>query len=111
MMVEGSAEVAIQVRVSAEANAVDIEEIFRLFDECYESANHTYLERSLAMLRNVATAREGDRLVGFCLGEMRNLDLPALGVQSVALSGLCCVSPVRRRQGLSERLVSCALAH
>ena len=111
MTVESGAEVTVQVGVSANANAADIEEIFRLFDECYESANPTYLERSLAMLRNVATARQEDRLVGFCLGEMRNLDLPGLGAQSVALSGLCCVSPLRRRQGLSERLVSCALAH
>src|SRR5258705_475577 len=53
---------------------------------------------------SLASARAGDPLAAFALGEMRLMDLPRLPQQSVALAGMCCVDAHFRRRGLFREL-------
>jgi hypothetical protein len=80
------------------------ERIKALFRASYRAPNESYLERSLAHLRYVATAWREDLLAGFAIGETRRMDLPRLPRQFVALAGMCCVAPPYRRRGLFREL-------
>jgi len=101
----------VRVGASAATSPAEIEDVLRLFEACYRRANREYVERSLGTLRNVATARDGDLLVGFCLGETRIMEVPRLGAHTVALPGICCIARVWRRRGLSGRLVGLSMGH
>jgi hypothetical protein len=102
-------------------SAVDLsnprrEAVHQLFDDTYDHADHSYLDRSLETLRFAALATAGrpneprtgtgddERVVGFALGESRTVDLPRLPAQVVALAGLCCVESAFRRAGLFRSL-------
>jgi hypothetical protein len=80
------------------------EQVRALFRASYQAPNDSYLERSLASLRHVATAWQGEKLAGFAVAETRLMDLPRLPKQIVALAGLCCVDSRYRRQGLFREL-------
>ena len=83
-----------------------------LFDLAYEAADHDYLDRSLTKLGWVALARredDADHLVGFSLGDVRTLDLPAVGPTPTLLAGLACVGPDHRRHGLFRYLSNLSL--
>ena len=101
----------VRVRATATMRPAEIEELLGLFEVCYRQANRDYVEKSLGTLRNVATTRDGDRLVGFCLGETRTMEVPRLGLHTVQLPGICCIAPDWRRRGLSGQLVSVAMDH
>ena len=79
-----------------------VELLHALFDEAYASANHPYLDKSLARLRFVAIAtKHSGEAAGFALGDVRRLALPRLpDLQRVSLGGLGCVAADYRRRGL-----------
>lgn len=86
-------------------------QVLALFEENYREANVAYLEKSLAKLKYVALAVDGEgRPAGFALGETRRLDLPRLGRQAVRLAGLCCVTARHRRKRLFGTLENLALS-
>ena len=88
----------------AEIAASALEQVRALFRASYRAPNDTYLDRSLARLRYVATAWQEDAVAGFAVAETRRMDLPRLPRQLVALAGICCVDPRHRRQGLFREL-------
>lgn len=89
---------------SAELSASVLDQVRELFRASYRAPNDSYLERSLARLRYVATAWYTEELAGFAVAETRRIDLPRLPAQLVALAGLCCVDSRYRRQGLFREL-------
>lgn len=89
---------------SAEVSASVLEQVRALFRASYQAPNDSYLDRSLARLRYVATAWQGEALAGFAVAETRRMDLPRLPQQIVALAGICCVDTRYRRQGLFREL-------
>lgn len=101
----------IRVHTSAATSSAEVEEVLRLFELCYRQADRDYVVRSLGTLRNLATARDGDLLVAFCLGETRLTEVPRLGVHTILLPGMCCIARAWRRRGLSGFLVSIAMGH
>lgn len=113
---ESGSDLAITVVSAAELSPARREAVHRLFDESYDRADHGYLDKSLGMLRFAALATvavrdarlaepgEGERVVGFALGEGRTVDLPRLPAQMIALAGLCCVDSAFRRGGLFRSL-------
>lgn len=103
----------LTVRATQQLPSADRDSIHALFDRCYRNANHDYLETQLDTLRNAATLRRsaGGELVGFALGDTRQVDLPGLPDQTVSLAGLACVQPDYRRRGLFVTLENTALAH
>ena len=78
--------------------------LLALFRASYRQANPEFLEKSLETLRWAALAHQGERPVGFGLGETRVMNLPRLPAQVVSLAGLCCVRSEFRRRGLFGRL-------
>ncbi len=119
--------VRIAVYKSAEMTSIMRAQLHYLFDLTYDQADHEYLDKSLSILRYIAVARfmedvpiepdygrtlvsggdcgqDTDQLVGFALGETRQLDLPGLPAQQVGLAGLCCIDPRYRRRGLFRDL-------
>ena len=84
--------------------------VHALFEATYRHADHDYLDRSLALLRNCAVAVDGGTVVGFGLGELRHLDLPGLPGQRAAMAGMCCVDAAFRRRGLFAHLEVLAIA-
>ena len=81
-----------------------------LFDAAYRHANHPYLDRSFDVLRYAAIATREGAPAGFALGDMRVVDLPRLPQQTIAMAGICCVSPDFRRRGLFGALELKAMA-
>jgi hypothetical protein len=71
-----------------------------LFDACFRHANHARLEKLLGQLHYVSVALREEKPAGFSVGEVRIIDLPRLGQQTVMLGGLTCVAPAFRRRGL-----------
>ncbi len=103
---------AVELRVerAGALSADSRRRLLSLFEGSYEQADPTYLERSLALLRYVATAWRAGELVGFALGETRQIDLPELPAQPVGLAGLACVAPEMRRRRLFTELGRLAMA-
>src|SRR4030042_3465927 len=75
-----------------------------VFDACFRHANHAHLERSLELLRYVSVALRDEKPAGFTLGDVRVMDLPRLGEQTVMIAGLACVAPGLQRRGLMLEL-------
>jgi hypothetical protein len=75
-----------------------------LFARTYRDADLDYLRDALRRLRTIALARHAGELVGFALGESRQLDLPRLPAHTVRLAGLACVAPEVRRRGVMQAL-------
>jgi hypothetical protein len=93
--------------VATDAIAPDLRAlVIDLFGRCYKDGDRGYLEQSFSKLGYLATARRGDELAGFAVGDMRILDLPRLPRQPVALAGICCVDARFRRLGLFRALES-----
>ncbi|HET9062855.1 MAG TPA: hypothetical protein VFO62_06160 [Candidatus Binatia bacterium] len=92
------------VRPGAELTASSLAQVRALFRASYRAPNDSYLDRSLARLRYVATAWQDEELAGFAVAEPRRMDLPRLPRQIVALAGICCVDARFRRQGLFREL-------
>ena len=80
-----------------------------LFEVAYDQADPQYLDKSLTKLRWVAIASSGDDVVGFSLGDLRQLDLPLVGPTPVLLAGRACVDPAHRRHGLFRYLSNLSL--
>lgn len=78
--------------------------LFELFDACFRHANHAHLEKLLGQLRYVSVALRDEKPAGFSVGDVRIMDLPRLGEQTVMLGGLTCVAPEFRRRGLMIEL-------
>lgn len=78
--------------------------LFELFDACFRHADHAHLDRLLGQLRYVTLALVGEEPAGFSVGEIRVMELPRLGEQTVMLGGLTCVAPEFRRRGLMIEL-------
>jgi hypothetical protein len=78
--------------------------LFELFDACFRQANHAHLETLLGQLRYVSLAFPDGKPAGFSVGDVRAVDLPRLGEQTVMLGGLTCVAPEFRRRGLMIEL-------
>ncbi len=73
----------------------------KLFDACYQEANHSYLGKSLARLLYVTFAwDEGGNPAGFGIADSLVHDLPGLPQTTLTLGGLCCVLPEFHRRGL-----------
>jgi len=90
---------------SKELSEQDLAAIHDLFDMNYREANHDYLNQSFGTLRFTAMAFDDDTPIGFALGDAVKTELPELtGSHCVALAGICCVSPLYRRQGLFSSL-------
>lgn len=81
-----------------------------LFQANYRDANPAFVDKSLAVLGQVAIARHQGKAVGFALGESRVMDLPRLPAQLVSLAGLSCIAPAFRRRGLFGELTKRAMA-
>jgi hypothetical protein len=81
-----------------------------LFQANYRDANPAFVDKSLAVLGQVAIARHQGEAVGFALGESRVIDLPRLPAQLVSLAGLSCIAPAFRRRGLFGELAKRAMA-
>ncbi len=119
--------IRIAVHKSVEVTPIMLAQFHHLFDLTYDQADHEYLDKSLSILRYIAVARltevapiepddgrtpvfsgdygqDADQLIGFALGETRQLDLPGLPAQQVGLAGLCCIDPRYRRRGLFRDL-------
>ncbi len=95
---------AFDVVATADLQEDTLARIIALFRSSYQAPNDAYLRQSFARLRFIASATSDDALAGFALGEMRNMDLPRLPRQAVALAGICCVDPRFRRRGLFRDL-------
>lgn len=78
--------------------------LFELFDACFRHADHAHLEKLLGQLRYVSVARCDEKPAGFSVGDVRIMDLPRLGEQTVMLGGLTCVAPEFRRRRLMIEL-------
>jgi len=91
--------------------ARDLEAMHALFDVCYRSANHGYLEKSLRTLRAVAVAWHDGGLAGFALAEHRIMDLPRLPGTHVTLGGMSCIDFAFRRRHLFLSLERAATVH
>ncbi len=104
------ANLSVRTEQTASLSSADRDQAHALFDRAYDRANHTYLDASLETLRWVTMARDGEKLVGFSLGEQRRLDLPRVGPTRATLAGLACVDPAVRRRGLFRRLSNLVLA-
>ncbi|MEX2245697.1 MAG: hypothetical protein WEC75_03330 [Dehalococcoidia bacterium] len=97
--------------LTADVTTDDRARMHALFDANYRQANHPYLDKSLTALRHAAIAIAADgRAAGFALGDLRVLDLPRLPATTVAMAGICCVSPDFRRRGLFGALETRAMA-
>src|SRR4030042_1176620 len=70
-----------------------------VFDACFRHANHAHLKKSLELLRYVSVALRDEKPAGFTLGDVRVMDLPRLGEQTVMIAGLACVAPGLQRRG------------
>jgi GNAT superfamily N-acetyltransferase len=108
----GPAPAGVDVRVeeSATLSAASRDALFELFTLTYDQADPEYLERSLSRLRFVAIAGAPDgEVVGFSLGDRRDLDLPQVGRTPALLAGLGCVHPDRRRAGVFRYLANVSL--
>jgi hypothetical protein len=81
----------------------------RLFAIAYDEADSEYLDRSLTTLPWVSMASAEGELVGFSLGDLRELDLPGVGPTPCLLAGLACVDPRHRRHGLFRYLSNLSL--
>jgi len=78
--------------------------LFELFDACFRHANHSHLEKLLGQLLYVSLAIRDEKPAGFSVGDVRIMDLPRLGEQTVMLAGLTCVAPEFRRRRLMIEL-------
>lgn len=101
--------VEVEACASEELTPEQRRAIQELFSIAYEGADAAYLDRSLAKLRWVSMARAGEELVGFSLGDLRELDLPGVGPTPALLAGLACVDPTHRRHGLFRYLSNLSL--
>jgi len=111
MLPTGTSAVRIEV-VDARTVTVELRErIFALFAAAYRDADADYLEESLARLRNVSLAFDGDALVAFGLGAARVLDLPRLPRTLVRMAGIACVAPSHRRQRVMVEVMQRAITH
>jgi hypothetical protein len=97
-------ELEFRVRDAGALSLRERRELLGLFEASYRQANPAFLAKSLARLRNVATAARGDAAVGFALAETRVMDLPRLPDQVVSLAGIGCVAPEFRRRGVLGEL-------
>jgi hypothetical protein len=98
--IDDSATFDVRVVDAAGLSPADLEQVLALFHQNYRSANDAYLLKSLPKLRNVAIASANGVPAGFAVGDLRVLDLPRLPAQTVAMAGMCCISPEFRRRGL-----------
>jgi hypothetical protein len=105
-----NASIDFRVVATSTLDERSIAPVLALFRASYRAANEDYLRASFARLPFLATASAGGALIGFALGEMRQMDLPRLPQQAVALAGICCVDPRFRRRGLFRELESRAFA-
>jgi hypothetical protein len=97
-------ELELRVRDAGALSEPERRALLGLFEASYRRANPAFLARSLALLRNVATASRGGTLVGFALADTRVMDLPRLPDQVVSLAGIGCVAPEFRRRGVLRQL-------
>ena len=97
-------ELEFRVRDAGALSERERGELLGLFEMNYRRADPAFLAKSLAQLRNVATATRGDAAVGFALAETRVMDLPRLPDQLVSLAGIGCVAPEFRRRGVLGEL-------
>ena len=94
----------LRVILTADASAEDRALMHALFDENYRQANHSYLDKSLGVLRYAALATHEGEAAGFALGDLRVVDLPRLPQQTVAMAGIACIGAAHRRRGLFAAL-------
>ena len=88
-----------------------LQELFALFDNSYDRANHDYLVASFDTMRWIALARHREKLVGLAVGDARRVKLPRLdSPQSVAMAGLACIDDQYRRDGLFGQLAIASMA-
>jgi hypothetical protein len=99
----------LQLAATVALSAPQARGIEALFVEGYREADLSYLRDAVRRLRHVGLAFDGERLVGFSLGESRRLDLPGLPGQVVRLAGLACVAAPYRRRNLMGRISAVAL--
>lgn len=103
-------ELEFEVLESTSISARHRERLLGLFQANYSAANPVFLEKSLAVLRQVAFAYHEGEAIGFAMGESRWMDLPRLPEQLVNLAGLCCIAPDFRRRGLFGELTKRAMS-
>lgn len=83
----------------------ELAQVLSLFDQSYDEANHDYLLASFDVLRSIALAYDGTRLVGFAVGDGAKTRLPRMeGLQLLALAGIACIDEGHRRTGLFGQL-------
>lgn len=99
----------VQVHETRLLSAQEREQFLMLFESNYRQANASYLDRSLLTLRYAAMAVHNDVVVGFALGETREMALPRLSPHTVSLAGIACVAPEHRRRGLFSELARLAI--
>lgn len=101
----------VEVEVAATESLTQAQrvEIHRLFGLAYDDADADYLDSSFTKLRWVAMASASGVLVGFSLGDLRQLELPVVGPTPTLLAGLACVDPDHRRHGLFRYLSNLSL--
>lgn len=83
--------------------------VHQLYDESYQQANHTYLDKSLSKRNYIALALTGEKLAGFAVANTVETALPRMDEpQIITLAGICCIDSGFRRIGLFSKLESLA---
>ena len=97
--------IQITNHIGKELPQVVLEELFQLFDESYEQANHNYLVASFNTFDWIALGRDKGKLVGFAVGDSKKMQLPRLPEkQSIAMAGIACIHEDYRQGGLFRDL-------
>ncbi len=87
----------------------DLDGVHRLFEDSYNEASYSYLEKSFTKLRYISLAVFKDDIVGFGVADAVEAKLPRLSEpQIVILGGISCVAADYRRLGLFGRLETMA---
>lgn len=100
----------ISVVPSAQITELEKDAIAELFQQTYDQADVSYLEKSAVTFRHLALAKVDGKLVGFCFGDSIFHPLPRMnGEQTIALAGIGCIDASQRRQGLFTKLMTQAM--
>jgi hypothetical protein len=99
----------IAAKPVSELTAAEWAEIAGVYETAFAGSNIGHLRRRVNQLPTIAMGWSEDRMVGFSAVGIRQADLPRIGQRSFMDTGVSCVDPSARHEGLSNAIGSAAM--